>query len=77
MTKICSTGFWKLGLTTKTKRKYWKPKEREKEKSGKPPVCLRKLIRPGDGKTRKKEVPDTVFGMYQNIFPIMLGDVLI
>ena len=53
---------------------------REKDKSGKsgkPPVCLRNLIKAGDGKTRKKQVTETVFGMYQHIFPILLCDVLI
>ena len=59
------------------KEKILEAKEREKDKSGKPPVCLRKLIKAGDGKTRKKQVTETVFGMYQNIFPILLGDVLI
>ena len=60
----------------KDKEKILEAKEREKDKSRKPPVCLRKLIRPGDGKTRKKQVLDTVFGMYQNIFPIILCDIL-
>ena len=60
----------------KDKEKILEAKEREKDKTGKPPVCYKKLIKPGDGKTRKKQVTDIVFGMYQIIFPIMVCDVL-